>query len=145
MLTFVNSKNTTRWLANISQAKHIFQKIKSYEISSTDIYVGADLEFIICIFSCCIPLDHEIYTKYKKPQNIINLIKVISSYNITLTHLMHAIVCAQASTCATSLMRVTNSMCYFCLWQLLSGTLEWRKWKNKNIKLKGWSFFFNLC
>ena len=30
---------------------HIFQKCKSYEISSTHIYVGEDQEFIICEFS----------------------------------------------------------------------------------------------
>ena len=62
-----------------------FEKEKSYEISTIDIYVGKDLEFIICVFSWCVPLDHEIYTKYKKTmKNIIlpNLIKVISHYNI---------------------------------------------------------------
>ena len=64
---------------------HIFQKIKSYEISSVDIYVDEDLKFIIRKFSWCIPLDHEIYTKYKKTMKNItlsNLIKVISYYNI---------------------------------------------------------------
>ena len=64
---------------------HIFKKSKSYEISSIDIYVGEDLEFIIRVFSWCIPLDHEIYTKYKKTMKNItlsNLIKVISYYNI---------------------------------------------------------------
>ena len=40
---------------------HIFQKSESYEISSTDIYIGEDQEFIIHIFCWCIPLDHEIY------------------------------------------------------------------------------------
>ena len=49
--------------------KHLTSKItiskKSYEISSIDIYVGEDLKFIICVFSWCIPSDHEIYTKYK--------------------------------------------------------------------------------
>ena len=64
---------------------HIFQKSKSYEISIIDIYVGEGLEFIIRVFSWCIPLDHEIYTKYKKTMKNItlsNLIKVISYYNI---------------------------------------------------------------
>ena len=63
---------------------HVFQKSKSYEISSTDIYVGEDLEFIIRVFSWCIPLDHEIYTIYNKAMKNIssNLIKVISNYNI---------------------------------------------------------------
>ena len=75
---------TTRWLANTWQQNHIFRKSKSYEISSTDIYVGEDLEFIIRVFSWCIPLDHEIYTIYKKTMKNItsNLIKVISNYNI---------------------------------------------------------------
>ena len=65
----------------------IFQKSKSYEISSIDINVDEDLEFIILVFSWCIPLDHdhEIFTKCKK--TIINVtlsnhIKVISYYNI---------------------------------------------------------------
>ena len=64
---------------------HIFQKSKSYEISSTDIYVDEDLEFIIHVFFWCVPLDHEIYTKYKKTMKNItlsNLIKVISNYSI---------------------------------------------------------------
>ena len=60
---------------------HIFQKSKSYEISSIEIYVGEDFR----VFSWSIPLDHEIYTKYKKAMKNItlsNLIKVISYYNI---------------------------------------------------------------
>ena len=65
MLTFMNSKLPYDW--QISNKKnHIFQKSKSYEISSTDIYIGEDLEFIIHVFYWCIPLDHEIYTKCKK-------------------------------------------------------------------------------
>ena len=63
MLTFMNSKKNF---------------ITSYEISSTKIYVGGDLEFIIRVFSWCIPLDHGIYTKCKK--KISNMIKVIFSY-----------------------------------------------------------------
>ena len=62
---------------------HIFQKSNSYEISRIDIYVGEDLEFIIRVFSWSIPLDHEIYTKYKKTMKNItlsNLIKVMSYY-----------------------------------------------------------------
>ena len=62
---------------------HIFQKSKSHEISSTDIHVGEDLEFIIRVFSWCILLDHEIYAKWKKTKKKpSNLIKVTSSYNI---------------------------------------------------------------
>ena len=52
---------------------------KSYDISSTDIYIGEDIEFIIHVFYWCIPLDHEIYTNCKKAYN---LIKVIFSYNL---------------------------------------------------------------
>ena len=47
-------------------------------------------------------------------------------------YLMCAIAHAHASTCATSLMCVKNSMYHFCLWHL-SGTLEWKKW-NKDQK-----------
>ena len=49
-----------------NKQKHIFQKNKSYKISSVDIYVVQDFEFIICVFSWSIPLEHEIYTKYKR-------------------------------------------------------------------------------
>ena len=41
---------------------------------------------------------------------------------------------AHASTLATSLMHEKNSTHHSCLWHLLPGTLEWRKWKkDKNI------------
>ena len=78
MLTFMNSKQPDDWQISDKQY-HIFQKSKSYEISNTDIYIGEDLEFIIHVFYWCIPLDHEIYTVYKR---ISNLIKGISSHNI---------------------------------------------------------------
>ena len=58
----------------------------------------------------------------------------------SLVHLMCAIASAHARTCATRLMCVKNSMRHFCLWHWLFGTLEQRKWKNKNI-----TFYFNLC
>ena len=79
MLTFMDSKLPHDW--QMSEKKsHIFQNRKSYEISSTDIYIGEYLEFIIHVFYWCIPLDHEIYTKCKKKTS--NLIEVISAYNI---------------------------------------------------------------
>ena len=58
--------------------------------------------------------------------------------------LIHVIARAHASTRSISLMRVKNSTCQFCLWHLLFGPSEWRKWKDKNIKLNSWSFFFKL-
>ena len=58
---------------------HIFQKSKSYELSSGGIYFSEDREFIIHEFYWCIPLRHEIYTKSKKGSN---LIKGVSSHNI---------------------------------------------------------------
>ena len=65
MLTFMDSKLPHDW--QISEKKSdIFQKSKSYEISSTDIYIGEYLEFTIRVFYLCIPLDHEVYTKCKK-------------------------------------------------------------------------------
>ena len=74
----MNSKLLHDW--QISDKKnHIFQKSKSYEISSTDIYIGEDLEFIIHVFYWCIPFGHEIYPKCKKTSN---LTEVISTYNI---------------------------------------------------------------
>ena len=77
MLSFMNSKLTK--MTGKGKQNHIFQKSKSYEISSTVIYISKDQKFIIHVFYWCIPLDHEIYTKCKKTSN---LIKVISSYNI---------------------------------------------------------------
>ena len=38
---------------------------------------------------------------------------------------------AHASTRTTSLMRVKNSTCHLCLWHLLSGTWQQRKWKRE--------------
>ena len=63
--TFTNSKLPDDRQISDKQY-HVFQKSKSYKISSTDIYIGEDLEFIIHVFYWCIPLDHEIYTKCKK-------------------------------------------------------------------------------
>ena len=59
---------------------HIFQESKSYEISSTVIYISKDQKLIIHVFYWCVPLDHEIYTKCKKKTS--NLIKGISSHKI---------------------------------------------------------------
>ena len=64
----------------------------------------------------------------------------------SLLHLMRAITLIHASTRTTSLKRVKNSTRHFCLWHLLSGTLEQRKQK-KELKLNTWSFsltFANL-
>ena len=46
MLTFMTSKQPDDWQISDKQY-HIFQKIKSYEILNTDIYIGEDLEFIM--------------------------------------------------------------------------------------------------
>ena len=59
MMTFMNSKLTK--MTGKDKQSHIFQKSKSYEISSTGIYIGDDQEFIIHVFYWFIPLDHEIY------------------------------------------------------------------------------------
>ena len=78
MLTFMNSKLTK--MTGKDKQNHIFQKSKSYEISSTVIYISKDQKFIIHVFYWCIPLDHEIYTKCKKTSN---LIKSVSGHNIS--------------------------------------------------------------
>ena len=57
---------TTRWTDSFDKQNPISQKCKSYEISSTDIYIGEGLEFIIHVFYWCIQLDHGIYTKCNK-------------------------------------------------------------------------------
>ena len=79
MLTFIKSKLIK--MTGKDQQNHIFQKSKSYEISSIDIYIyiGEDWEFIIHVFYWCTSLDHEIYTKCAK---ISDLIKGICSHNI---------------------------------------------------------------
>ena len=64
MLSFMNSKLTK--MTGKGKQNHIFQKSKSYEISSTVIYISKDQKLIIHVFYWCIPLDHEIYTKCKK-------------------------------------------------------------------------------
>ena len=72
--------NLWKILAACNFSKNPVLKSKSCEISSIDTYVCEDLEFIMW----CIPLDHEIYTKYKKVKNITlsNFIKVIYNYNL---------------------------------------------------------------
>ena len=78
MLSFMNSKLTK--MTGKGKQNHIFQKSKSYEISSTVIYISKDQKFIIHVFYWCIPLDHEIYTKCKKKTS--NLIKGICSHKV---------------------------------------------------------------
>ena len=78
MLSFMNSKLIK--MTGKGKKNHIFQKSKSYEISSTVIHIGEGQKFIIHVFYWCIPLDHEIYTKCKKKTS--NLIKGISSHKI---------------------------------------------------------------
>ena len=48
-----------------------------------------------------------------------------------LLNLIWTIACVPASMHATNLMHVKNSMRHSCLWHLLSGTLEQRKWKKE--------------
>ena len=64
MLSFMYSKLTK--MTGKGKQNHIFRKSKSYEISSTIIYIDEGRKFMIHVFYCCIPLDHDIYTKCKK-------------------------------------------------------------------------------
>ena len=48
MLTFMNSKLTK--MTGKDKQNHIFQKRKYYEISSTDLYIGEDRDFIIHVY-----------------------------------------------------------------------------------------------
>ena len=77
MLNFMTSKLTKT--TGKDKQNHISQKSGSYEISSTVIYIGKDREFNIHLLYWCIPLDDEIYAKFKKAYN---LIKGKSSHNI---------------------------------------------------------------
>ena len=65
MLPFMNLKLPDDWQISDKQY-YIFQKIKSFKISNTDICIGEDLEYIIYVFYRCIQLDHEINIKCKK-------------------------------------------------------------------------------
>ena len=68
----MDSKLPHDW--QISEKKsHIFQKSKSYEISSTDIYIGEYLVFIIHVFY---------WKSILNVKKTSNLIEVISAYNI---------------------------------------------------------------
>ena len=49
----------------------------------------------------------------------------------SLIDLMCAIACTHTTTSIISLMHVKNNMCHFCLWNLLSWTMEWIKWKKE--------------
>ena len=60
MPTFMNSKLPHDWQMS--------------KISSTDIHIVEDLEFIIHLCYQQIPLDHEIYFKCKKTSNLIKVI-----------------------------------------------------------------------
>ena len=55
MLSFMNSKLTK--MTGKGKQNHIFQKSKSYEISSTIIHISKDQKFIIHVFYWGIPLD----------------------------------------------------------------------------------------
>ena len=69
MLSFMNSKLTK--MTDKGKQNQIFQKSKSFETSSTVIYIAEDQKYIIHIFYWYIQLDHEIYTKCKKkPSNL---------------------------------------------------------------------------
>ena len=79
MLSFMNSKLTK--MTDKGKQNQIFQKSKSFETSSTVIYIAEDQRYIIHIFYWYIPLDHEIYTKCKK-SHLTQQIKGISSHKI---------------------------------------------------------------
>ena len=87
MLSFMNSKLTK--MTGKGKQNHIFQKSKSYEISSTVIYISKDQKFIIHVFYWCILLDHEIYTKCKTETS--NLIKGISALELKVNELKNTI------------------------------------------------------
>ena len=79
MLSFMNSKLTK--MTGKYKQNNIFEKSKSYEISSTVIYIGEGHKFINHVFNWCIPLDHEICTECKNT-HLTRLIKGISSHKI---------------------------------------------------------------
>ena len=59
MLSFMNSKLAK--MTGKGKQNYIFQKSKSYEISSTVTYISKDQKFIIHVFYWGIQLDHEVY------------------------------------------------------------------------------------
>ena len=86
----------------------------------------------------------------------INLFKIFQIFNMwrqkrieenisnSFTHFMCAIPSAHTSTCTFSFMYVKHSMHHFCLWHLLSGTLKWRKWKERSEISKLIVYHFSL-
>ena len=72
-------------------------------------------------------LQHVKYKKYEQGSPKLYFRGTKNCNIIRLFHFMHVISQAPPRTHATSLLHAENSMHHFCLWHLLSGTLEWRK------------------
>ena len=82
MLTWMSSKLTK--MAGKDKQNHIFQKSKSCEISSTDIYIyiSEDWEFIIHMFYWCISLNHETLLNIEKDLTWLKVYLVISALEL---------------------------------------------------------------
>ena len=78
MLTFMNSKLTK--MTDKDKQNHIFQKSKSYEISSIDLCIGEDRDFIIHVYFTGV--SHQIMKSILNVKKVSNLIEGISSHNI---------------------------------------------------------------
>ena len=61
---------------------------------------------------------------------------------ISLFHLLCVIACTHYSTRTTSLTPVKNSTCLFCLWHLLSWTLERKEWKKDQKHQIAWLIIY---
>ena len=77
MLSFMNSKLTK--MTDKDKQNHIFQKSKSYEISSTDMYVRETWNLLLLYFP---GVSYYTMKSILNVKDNINLIKVISSCNI---------------------------------------------------------------
>ena len=107
--------------------------------------MGQFLLLFMCNFFSFFSYSRSVLVTNLLSLQLVDIFWLFSYFANRLFHLIWAVACAHATTCATSLMHAKSSTPLFCLWHLLFGLLEWRKWKSKNIKLNRWTFFHNIC
>ena len=60
-----NLKLPPNWNIEFGTNLHIFKNDEIHEIPIFDLFFNNDLNFIIRVFTWCLPTDHEIYKRYK--------------------------------------------------------------------------------
>ena len=80
-----NLKLPPNWNIEFGTNLHIFKNDEIHEIPIFDLFFNNDLNFIIRVFTWCLPTDHEIYKRYKnsvKKIFVSNLVKEIMQYHV---------------------------------------------------------------